>query len=83
MKKLLETLAQQHPGVSNLQTKHATYKMTSNGCWYCEEQGHFTVNCPHREEHLNQKKIKLLGYTSHIIILQYLGETTRSLVNRL
>jgi len=55
MKKLLETLAQQQPGVSNPQTKHATYKMTSDGCWYCEEQGHFTMNCPHREEHLNQK----------------------------
>jgi len=53
MKKLLETLAQQHPGVSNPQIKHATYKMTSDGCWYCEEQGHFTMNCPHREEHLN------------------------------
>jgi len=61
MKKFLETLAQQHPGVSNPQTKHVTYKMTSDGCWYCKEQGHFTMNCPHREEHLNQKKIKLLG----------------------
>jgi len=62
MKKLLETLAQQQPGVHNLQTKHVTYKMTSDGCWYCEEQGHFTMNFPHREEHLNQKKIKLLGH---------------------
>ena len=61
MKKLFETLAQQHPGVNNPQTKHATYKMTSDGCWYCEEHGHFTMNCPHREEHINQKKIKLLG----------------------
>jgi len=61
MKKLLETLAQQHPGVSNPQKKHATYKVTSDRCWYCKEQGHFTMNCPHREEHLNQKKIKLLG----------------------
>jgi len=62
MKKLLETLAQWQPGVSNLYTKHATYKMTSDGCWYCEEQGHFTMNCPHKEEHLNQKKIKFLGH---------------------
>jgi hypothetical protein len=61
MKKLLETLAQQHPGANSPQTKHATYKMTSDGCWYCEEHGHFTMNCPHREEHINQKKIKLLG----------------------
>ena len=61
MKKLLETLAQQHQGVSNPQTKHATYKMTSEGCWYCEETGHFAMTCPHREEHINQKKIKLLG----------------------
>ena len=42
MKKLFETLTQQHPGVNNPQTRHATYKMTSNGCWYCEEHGHFT-----------------------------------------
>jgi hypothetical protein len=56
MKKLLETLAQQHPGVSNLQTKHATYKMTADGCWYCEETGHFTMNCPHREEHISEYK---------------------------
>jgi len=61
MKKLFETLAQQHPGVNNPQAKHATYKMTSDGCWYCDEPGHFTMNCPHREEHINQKKIKLLG----------------------
>jgi len=84
MKKLLETLAQQQPGVSNPQTKHATYKMTSDRCWYCKEQGHFTMNCPHREEHLNQKKISswIISYTSCIIILQYLGEIVRSLVNR-
>jgi hypothetical protein len=62
MKKLLETLAQQHQGVSNPQTKHATYKMTADGCWYCEETGHFTMNCPHREEHINQNKIKLQGH---------------------
>jgi len=62
MKKLMETLSQQHPGVSNPQTKHATYKMAADGCWYCEEPGHFTMNCPHREEHINQNKIKLQGH---------------------
>jgi hypothetical protein len=67
MKKLLETLAQQHPGVSNLQTKHVTYKMTADGCWYCEEMGHFTMNCPHREEHINQHKIKLQGHKLYFV----------------
>ncbi|KIK05340.1 hypothetical protein K443DRAFT_130488 [Laccaria amethystina LaAM-08-1] len=67
MKKLLETLAQQHPGVSNPQTKHVTYKMTADGCWYCEEMGHFTMNCPHREEHINQHKIKLQGHKLYFV----------------
>ncbi|EDR00178.1 uncharacterized protein LACBIDRAFT_334420 [Laccaria bicolor S238N-H82] len=61
MKKLLETLVHQQPNISNPQSKVASYKMTSDGCWYCDEPGHFTSNCPHREAHVAQKKIKLLG----------------------
>ncbi|EDR10630.1 uncharacterized protein LACBIDRAFT_325430 [Laccaria bicolor S238N-H82] len=39
-----------------------TWRMGSDGCWYCEETGHFAMNCPHREEHIRTGKIKMSGH---------------------
>ena len=62
MNRLVESLMHQHvttaPAVRQTQS---TWKVGPDGCWYCEEPGHFAMNCPHREEHIRTGKIKISG----------------------
>lgn len=63
MSRLTESLMQQHvttaPAVR--QTTQQTWRQGPDGCWYCDETGHFAMNCPHREEHIRTGKIKISG----------------------
>jgi hypothetical protein len=63
MNRLTESLMHQHVTTAPTvrQTTQPTWKMGPDGCWYCEELGHFAMNCPHREEHLRTGKIKISG----------------------
>lgn len=64
MNKLTETLMHQHVNTAPTvkQTTQPTWRLGPDGCWYCEELGHFAMNCPHREEHIRTGKIKISGH---------------------
>ncbi|EDR02091.1 uncharacterized protein LACBIDRAFT_332715 [Laccaria bicolor S238N-H82] len=63
MNKLTETLMTQHvTSAPTMRQTQPTWRMGSDGCWYCEETGHFAMNCPHREEHIRTGKIKMSGH---------------------
>jgi len=59
--RLTESLMHQHVTTAPTvrQTTQLTCEMGPDGCWYCEELGHFTTNCPHRDEHIRMGKIKI------------------------
>lgn len=63
MNRLTESLMHQHVNTAPTvrQTAQPTWKFGPDGCWYCEESGHFAMNCPHREEHIRTGKIKISG----------------------
>ena len=63
MNRLTESLMHQHVTTAPTvrQTTQLTCKMGPDGCWYCEEPGHFAMNCPHRDEHIRTGKIKISG----------------------
>ena len=63
MNRLTESLMHQHVTTAPTvrQTAQPVWKMGPDGCWYCEEQGHFAMNCPHREEHIRTGKIRISG----------------------
>ena len=63
MNRLTESLMHQHVATAPTarQTTQPTWKMGPDGCWYCEELGHFATNCPHRDEHIRTGKIKISG----------------------
>ena len=61
MQKLVETLTQQHVTTAPTLRQTGVKPALQDGCWYCEELGHFAFNCPHREEHLKTGKIKMVG----------------------
>ena len=63
MNRLTESLMHQHVATAPTarQTTQPTWKMGPDGCWYCEELGHFATNCPHRDEHIRMGKIKISG----------------------
>lgn len=63
MNRLTESLMHQHVTTAPTarQTTQTTWRMGPDGCWYCEETGHFAMNCPHREEHIRTGKIKISG----------------------
>ncbi|EDQ99030.1 uncharacterized protein LACBIDRAFT_335402 [Laccaria bicolor S238N-H82] len=47
MNKLTETLMTQHvTSAPTMRQTQPTWRMGSDGCWYCEETGHFAMNCP-------------------------------------
>ncbi|EDQ98515.1 uncharacterized protein LACBIDRAFT_335892 [Laccaria bicolor S238N-H82] len=63
MNKLTEMLMTQHvTSAPTMRQTQPTWRMGSDGCWYCEETGHFAMNCPHREEHIRTGKIKMSGH---------------------
>ncbi|EDR07192.1 uncharacterized protein LACBIDRAFT_328208 [Laccaria bicolor S238N-H82] len=63
MNKLTEMLMTQHvTSAPTMRQTQPTWRMGSDRCWYCEETGHFTMNCPHREEHIRTGKIKMSGH---------------------
>jgi len=49
MNRLTDSLMHQHVATAPTarQTTQPTWKMGPDGCWYCEELGHFAMNCPH------------------------------------